>query len=167
MGANSLTPMNFRILSVKDNFDDWANMSDGEEYVPESTISYEFDAANYAKVSGDRIFINMNPFAGSMYADRKQRINDFVRSRRNVMEDAVVLTIPQGYVVESIPDSSEVINPFGTFHTQVSQADGKISIIQTLTLVPGRYPKEEYEQYRTFAKEVTKAYSARIVLRKE
>lgn len=167
MGANSLTPTNFKILSIEDNFDAWANMPVGEEYVPECTISYEFDAANYAKVSGDRIFINMNPFAVSMHADRKQRINDFVRSRRNVMEDIVELTIPQGYVVESIPNTSEIVNPFGTFHTQVAQVDGKISIIQTLTLVPGRYPKEEYEQYRAFAKEVTKAYSARIVLRKE
>ena len=156
-----------KILSIEDNFDAWVNMPVGEEYVPECTISYEFDAANYAKVSGDRIFINMNPFAVSMHADRKQRINDFVRSRRNVMEDIVELTIPQGYVVESIPNTSEIVNPFGTFHTQVAQVDGKISIIQTLTLVPGRYPKEEYEQYRAFAKEVTKAYSARIVLRKE
>ena len=167
MGANTLSPLNFRILSVEDNFEDWSNMPDGEEYVPESTIIYEFDAANYAKVTGDRIFLNVNPFAVNIYADRKPRINDFVRSRRKVIEEAVTLTLPQGYVVESIPNTSEIINPFGSFRTQVSQDDGKINIIQTLTLIPGRYPKEEYEHYRAFAKDVTMAYSARIVLRKE
>ena len=104
-------------------------MPDGEEYVPESTIIYEFDAANYAKVTGDRIFLNVNPFAVNMYADRKPRINDFVRSRRKVIEEAVTLTLPQGYVVESIPNTSEIINPFGSFRTQVSQDDGKINII--------------------------------------
>lgn len=167
MGANTLSPLNFRILSVEDNFEDWSNMPYGEEYVPESTIIYEFDAANYAKVTGDRIFLNVNPFAVNIYADRKPRINDFVRSRRKVIEEAVTLTLPQGYVVESIPNTSEIINPFGSFRTQVSQDDGKINIIQTLTLIPGRYPKEEYEHYRAFAKDVTRAYSARIVLRKE
>jgi hypothetical protein len=32
---------------------------------------------------------------------------------------------------------------------------------------PGRFAAEEYEVYRTFAKDVSKAYSARIVLKKK
>ena len=89
MGANSLTPDNFKIVSVTDNFEDWVNMADGEEYIPQTDITYEFDAANYAKVTGDRIFLDLNPFAKQVRADRKQRVNDSVRSRMIIIEDVV------------------------------------------------------------------------------
>ena len=167
MGANSLTPDNFKIVSVTDNFEDWANMSDGEEYIPETEIRYEFDAANYAKVSGDRIFLDLNPFAKQVRADRKQRVNDYVRSRRVTIEDVVSLTLPEGYTVESLPASATISSPFGTLKTEVTFADGKIDVVQTLTMIPGRFTKEEYDLYRTFAKDVTKAYSTRVVLRRE
>ena len=167
MGANSLTPDNFKIVSVTDNFEDWANMSDGEEYIPETEIRYEFDAANYAKVSGDRIFLDLNPFAKQVRSDRKQRVNDYVRSRRVIIEDVVSLTLPEGYTVESLPASATISSPFGTLQTEVTFADGKIDVVQTLTMIPGRFTKEEYDLYRTFAKDVTKAYSTRVVLRRE
>lgn len=167
MGANSLTPNNFKIVSVTDNFEDWANMSDGEEYIPETEIRYEFDAANYAKVSGDRIFLDLNPFAKQVRADRKQRVNDYVRLRRVIIEDVVSLTLPEGYTVESLPASATISSPFGTLKTEVTFADGKIDVVQTLTMIPGRFTKEEYDLYRTFAKDVTKAYSTRVVLRRE
>ena len=167
MGANSLTPDNFRILSVTDNFEDWVNMEDGEEYIPETDIRYEFDAAKYAKVSGDRIFLDLNPFAKQVRADRKQRVNDYVRSRMLIIEDAVSVKLPDGYTVESMPSSSTISSPFGTLQTDVAFADGKLNVVQTLTMNPGRFTKEEYDLYRTFAKDVTKAYSTRVVLRKD
>lgn len=166
MGANSLTPNNFKIVSVVDNFEDWVNMSDGEEYIPETDITYEFDAANYAKVTGDRIFLDLNPFAKQVRADRKQRVNDYVRSRMIIIEDVVSLTLPEGYTVESLPESSTISSPFGTLQTSVVFADGKIDVVQTLTMNPGRFTAQEYDLYRTFAKDVTKAYSTRVVLRK-
>lgn len=167
MGANSLTPNNFKIVSVTDNFEDWVNMADGEEYIPETDIKYEFDAANYAKVTGDRIFLDLNPFAKQVRADRKQRVNDYVRSRKIIIEDVVSLTLPEGYTVESLPESSTISSPFGTLQTSVVFADGKIDVVQTLTMNPGRFSAEEYDLYRTFAKDVSKAYSTRVVLRKE
>ena len=166
MGANSLTPNNFKIVSVVDNFEDWVNMSDGEEYIPETDITYEFDAANYAKVTGDRIFLDLNPFAKQVRADRKQRVNDDVRSRMIIIQDVVSLTLPEGYTVESLPESSTISSPFGTLQTSVVFADGKIDVVQTLTMNPGRFTAQEYDLYRTFAKDVTKAYSTRVVLRK-
>jgi hypothetical protein len=167
MGANSLTPNNFKIVSVTDNFEDWVNMADGEEYIPETDIKYEFDAANYAKVSGDRIFLDLNPFAKQVRADRKQRVNDYVRSRKIIIEDVVSLTLPEGYTVESLPASATISSPFGTLQTEIVFADGKIDVVQTLTMNPGRFSAEEYDLYRTFAKDVSKAYSTRVVLRKE
>jgi transglutaminase-like putative cysteine protease len=167
MGANSLNPSGFRIVSVEDNFDSWVSMSDGEEYVPETTIRYSFDAVNYAKVSGDRIFLNLNPFAKQVHSERKARVNDYVRSRELSIKDVVTVVLPEGYEVEAIPATAVISTQFGTLETEISQEDGKIHVVQTLTMNPGRFAAEEYEVYRTFAKDVSKAYSARIVLKKK
>ena len=171
MDANSLTPANFKIGSIKDNFEDWVSMDAGEDYIPEMTVAYAFDAVNYAKVSADRIFVDINPFAKHINADRKQRVNDFVRSRKLSLKDVVTVRLPEGYAVESMPASSVISNSFGTLETDISLVeDGGIKtvyVVQTITLTPGRFPKEDYELYRTFAKDISKAYSARFVLRKE
>ena len=171
MGSNSLTPSDFKIVSIKDNFEDWVTMEPGEDFIPEMTLSYTFEAKNYAKVSGDRIFVDINPFAKNIRADRKQRVNDFVRSRKISLKDVVTVTLPEGYVVESIPSSSVISNQFGTMETDVQLTEEGtvkiLNIVQTVTLHPGRFPKEDYDLYRTFAKDLSKAYSARVVLRRE
>ena len=167
MGANSLNPSDFRIVSVEDNFDAWVSMSDGEEFIPETTIRYSFDASDYAKVSGERMFLNLNPFAKQIHADRKARVNDYVRSRELYVKDVVTVILPEGYVIETIPSTSVISNQFGTLETEVHSEEGKIHVVQTLTLNPGRFAAEEYEVYRNFAKEASKAYSGRIVLKKK
>lgn len=171
MGANSLNPVDFKIDSVEDNFDDWVDMDDGEEYVPHMQIGYSFGAYDYAKVSGDRIFLNLNPFAKQMHADRKPRVNDFVRTRSLVVRDEVSVLLPEGYSVEAMPSTSEISTQFGVLKTDVQLVDAedgkKMVVSQTLSLSPGRYSKDEYEVYKTFAKDVSKAYSARVVLKKD
>lgn len=167
MGSNSLHPSDFRIISVEDNFDAWVSMSDGEEFIPETTVRYSFDAVDYAKVSGERMFLNLNPFAKRLHADRKARVNDYVRSRELCVKDVVTLVLPEGYGVETLPSTSVISTCFGTLETEVEHEDGKINVVQTLTLNPGRFAPEEYDVYRTFAKDVSKAYSGRIVLKKK
>lgn len=167
MGANALNPADFRIISVNDNFNDWMFMEDGEEYVPQMKIDYSFNAIDYAKVSGDRMFVQLNPFAKQVYSDRKARIHDYVRRRGSTIIDSVSLTIPEGYAIESMPESGTIECQFGELGTEVRVDDNVVSVTQTLKLHPGRYPKEEYASYRTFAKDVSKAYSSKIVLIKK
>ena len=171
MGSNSLHPTNFKINSVTDNFEEWMTLCDGEEYVPQTTISYEFDAVGYAKVLGDRMFLDINPFAKQIRSDRHARINDYLRTRKLIIEDRIVLKLPQGYIVESIPSTSTVTSQFGSLRTEVCcyDEDGirRIEVRQTLKMNTGRFGSEEYDSYRNFAKEATRAYSSRIVLRKE
>lgn len=167
MGANALNPADFNIISVNDNFNDWILMEDGEEYVPQMKIDYSFNAVDYAKVSGERMFVQLNPFAKQLYSDRKARIHEYVRRRGSTIMDCVSLTVPEGYAIESIPQSGTIECQFGELNTAVLVNGNTISVTQTLKLHPGRYPKEEYATYRTFAKDVSKAYSSKIVLIKK
>lgn len=170
MSGCSLNPSDFRILSVRDNFNGYLET---EDYVPHMKIAYSYAVKDYAKVSGERMFLQLNPFAKKLYADRKARVNPLVSSSGNTYSDTVRVVLPVGYAVETIPTSTEIESRFGVFRTEVTcnpaseDAPSDISVVQTVTLTPFDAPAEEYEAYRAFAREVSKAYSARVVLKKE
>lgn len=166
MSGNSLNPTDFGITSVNDNFNDWVNMKPGEEYVPEVTVGYAYDVTDYAKASGDRIFMPLNPFAKRISTDRSARVNDMERKYATTMSDTVRLVLPTGYIPESLPSSDRIESPFGSFVTEVAydEKEGSITLVQTISLFAGRFTKEAYADYRTFARSVSRAYDGRIVL---
>lgn len=166
MSDNSLNPSDFNITSVEDNFNDWIQLEDSEEYVPEVKIDYSYEVSDYGKVSGDRVFMDLNPFAKSLIASRSARVNDFVIRSGGMLSDKVIVAVPEGYKLESIPSSERIESPFGVFVSNVTydDASSQIMIDQTIRLNVGRYSKDMYPDYRTFARSVSKAYDAKVVL---
>lgn len=168
MSGNSLNPTDFKIVSVQDNFNGW--LEDEGIYVPEMKIDYSYKVNGYATRSGERMFLQLNPFSKKLYADRKKRINRMVILSGSTYADTVNLILPKGYVPETTPASSTIVSKFGTFRTEVKYTQAtedrpaEIQAVQTMTFVPFKGEPEEYEQYRDFAKAVSNAYSARIVL---
>lgn len=163
MSGNSLRPVEFKVKAVKDNFNQYADSS----YIPEMEISYSFLTKEYAKVSGDRIFFDINPFSKSLYSDRGERKNEINISIGRTICDTVRVEIPEGYLIESLPSSSSIKSDFGVLDTIVAADDQSVCIVQKIVLNRGVFPKESYPEYRTFARDVTKSYSSRIVLRKK
>ena len=160
MSGNSLSPSDFRILSVEDNFDAYQESS----FIPEMKVSYSFRTSRYAKVSGDRIFMDRNPFAKKLYSERGERVNRMVIGRGRTLSDTVRIALPDGYEVESVPASDTITSDFGTMETRILAEGGYLNVVQTIVLKSGTFPKESYSEYRNFARDVSKKYSARIVL---
>ena len=171
MGGTSLSPSEFKLLSVEDNFTSWVTMGE-DRYVPEASVSYSFDVANYGKLTAGRIFLPLNPFSKRLSADRTERVNDFIRGTSRTYADTVVFVLPQAYVPESMPESSVIESPFGRLATELtytpadmaSATPGKIVVVQKLELFAGRFSRERYADYRTFARNVSRAYDSKIVL---
>ena len=163
MSGNSLRPVEFKVKSVKDNFTQYVDSS----YIPEMQISYSFLTKEYAKVSGDRIFFDINPFSKSLYSERGDRKNEIQIGSGRIICDTVRVDIPEGYVIESLPSSSTIKSDFGALDTIISADEQYVFIIQKIVLYRGIFPKEAYPEYRTFARDVTKSYASRIVLRKK
>ena len=169
MSGNSFNPVHFNVTSVEDNFDGWAVMAPGEEYVPEFRLGYEYEVRDYGKASGERIFMDMNPFAKRMHSDRTSRVNDMEVDAGMTVADTVSVKLPQGYVPESLPASGIVESQFGRLVTEVSYDEDAsvVDLVQSLTLYSGRFPKESYADYRTFARSVSRSYDGKIVLVKK
>ena len=83
-----------------------------------------------------------------------------------MLADTVRVNIPEGYVPEAMPASVRLENRFGIFVSDVTydEALSRIVVSQTIRLNAGRYSRDMYSDYRAFAREVSKAYGARVVL---
>lgn len=88
-------------------------------------------------------------------------------NRGNLDEDAFTLKLPEGYVVESLPQDIKMESKFGTYEaTFVKNENGTISYHRKQFLKEGTYPKEEYEAYRVFVKDIARNDNAKVVLSK-
>jgi hypothetical protein len=169
MSGNSFNPVDFSITSVEDNFNDWIMTAPGEEYIPEFRLGYTYAVTDYGKASGDRIFMDMNPFAKRMYSDRTARVNDIEVDTGMTVIDSISVRLPAGYVPESLPSCGVVESQFGLLHTDVSYDENAacVEVVQSLTLYAGRFPKDSYADYRTFARSVSRSYDGKIILVKK
>ena len=77
-----------------------------------------------------------------------------------------MVEIPEGYHIESLPQSTEVDCPWAayTLECSLSEDGRRVVLKQSVSLSAGRFPASDYEQYREFTKAVKKANSANIVL---
>ena len=128
-------------------------------------------AANYAGSSGDLLLFAPNAFNRSNYVpDRyRNRKLPFRISRGFLDEDEVVISLPEGYRLESMKSEERLESEFGQYHARLEYEETKHQLIykRKFFLKEGHYPKEQYEQYRTFRKSVAAADSGQIVLVKD
>ena len=81
-------------------------------------------------------------------------------------EDEFVINLPEGYIIEAFPKPILIDNEFGSYMANVETAENGNSLIykRRLLIKEGEYPKEKYEEYRNFRKEVSSNDNAKIVL---
>ena len=155
-------PDNVRVTGYSDNFEDYPK--EGRSYVPHIGIDYSMDTKAYAQVSSGRLFLPFNPVASAMSFQRSERRYDLVIRGGYAREEEVSVEIPEGYSVESLPSPVELEAGWGTFTASASLEDGKIVTHYAYCFRPCRLPGERYPEFRDFARAVTRACDARIVL---
>jgi uncharacterized protein YcnI len=82
-------------------------------------------------------------------------------------EDEFTLKLPEGYTVESLPQNIKMESKFGSYEaTFVKNEGGTLSYRRKQFLKEGTYPKEDYEAYRVFVKDIARNDNAKVVLSK-
>ncbi len=132
------------------------------------TEEVDFEASNYASISGNRILftinaLNKNSFVPDRYRNRKQ---PFEIQRGFFDEDEFIVKLPEGYTVEAMPDPATIENEFGRYRTnlQYDEINNRVTYTRGLLIKEGVYPKEKYATYRNFRKKVSSGDNAQIVL---
>jgi transglutaminase-like putative cysteine protease len=129
----------------------------------------DISVANYATVTGKRVFINPDIFQHSAikFSDKKDRKLDFEFKAARRESDTVEIAIPAGYMTETKPKDVFLDTPFGRFQTHLVVTDNKIMFYRKFDNYSGRFPASKNEEIKTFYKTVYDADRNQIVLVKK
>jgi transglutaminase-like putative cysteine protease len=131
----------------------------------------DINAANYGSISGSRILFAVNSFNSNGFVPNRYRNRKlpFEIQRGFLDEDEFTVQLPEGYLIEAIPEEKLVDTDFGSYKVSFESITDSNSILykRRLFIKKGMYAKEKYAEYRDFRKETAKMDNAQIVLVKK
>ena len=131
-------------------------------------IDANVTSQRYATLAGKRLFVPLCPLHQSFKAPSSdERTEPIYIASGYENADTITLHLPEGYVVESLPNSMSLQQPFGVFSQQISLDDGQLRIINRLIIRSGTYPADLHPSMTDFMKEVSAAYTGKAVLCKK
>jgi transglutaminase-like putative cysteine protease len=138
--------------------------------LPSARSHYEFKVKNYASKSGKRLFLKVNVLHnnGSVPDQDDSRLypvqfSDFAATTT----DTVLLHLPQGYAIESLPETSTFNTAFGTYQSSYEKLDGMIRYIRRVKISNAILPKEKYVELVNYCANTARADGAKVVLVKK
>tara|TARA_R110001583_G_scaffold46395_1_gene145498 strand:+ start:655 stop:2565 length:1911 start_codon:yes stop_codon:yes gene_type:complete len=129
----------------------------------------EFSASNYSTISGDEMLIPINAFnRNSVVPNRiRKRKLPFEISQGFVDVDEVKIKLPTTFEVVYIPENKVIESEYGKYAIEISKINEHNYVYKrTIRVEEGKYPKEAYDLYRTFRKNIRKYDNSKIVLKK-
>lgn len=134
--------------------------------LPELHLRASISARNYANKSGTRLFVPVAPLRSSPGRFAAVRTHDLRIDKGYLDVDSLTLHLPDGYAVETLPNSIVAENRFGKVCFETAYDDRDLLIRIRLLRRSGHYPQSDYAAFRELMQAVDRIYSAKIVLRK-
>ena len=127
----------------------------------------ELGVKNYMSQAGDHRLFHLNAFNRKVgLPDRyRNRKLPFQITRGYLKEDVYTFHLPEGYRVESLPESKHLETAFGTYTTTCEAVDPKTILFKrSFLLKNGVYAKDQYDDYREFLKGVRSGDQSKVLL---
>lgn len=123
----------------------------------------------YANKAGQRLIFQPNileqqRFSLNPMPDRRQPVR-FLYT--HTTSDELVISIPSGHRVESLPAAVELDRGFARFKSEVVMDGGRLVYRRELDIKEDTIPVETYEEFRQFVNTMLQADQSRIVLIRE
>ncbi len=138
-----------------------------------NAISYtekiELRAPSYAEKVGDEFILAINAFdrSNSVPARYRNRKMPFQVQRGTVDTTSSTIKIPEGYRLKKLPKPLTIDTKYGKYRSELRLMDtNRLTYNRKLVVNSGRFPKEEYSDYRDFKRNVAKADNQKIILTK-
>lgn len=133
--------------------------------IPTVTEQLDIVINNFTSAKGNRLFFApnlMNQWSSNpkKYKDRQ---TDVIRKFTGIDIDTIVYTIPEKFYAEYLPEPINIETDFGKYTSSVKFNEGKLIYIRKLELNKGRFPKESYDDFREFYKDISKADNTKVV----
>jgi transglutaminase-like putative cysteine protease len=157
LNLSAVTLGDFTFTELKDSY-----------ATPHIDVSMQLEARKLANITGSRMFIPVGIFHQvTVPRALQQRVQPISIDYGYVDIDSMVITIPEGFVIEALPQQVNEVTPLGELSQTFEAGDNTITIVTRHLMLDGRYPATEYNALRNFKTAVKKAYDQRIVLRRK
>ncbi len=141
--------------------------NDKEEIIFKENIKINIPV--YCISVGDDILVNVNLFnqnnnIPTRIKDRKYKLNI---SRGFEDKNTINIVIPQGFKIGDLPEDTLIENKFGSYSVNYKLlSENEIEYKRHLIIKKGTFPKEEYKNYRSFKRKVSKLDNTKIIVTK-
>jgi transglutaminase-like putative cysteine protease len=138
------------------------------DVLPRLDVYFTVECEDFATQTGSRMFIPVNPSKTGIkdLLTGSSRKYDIVMDVNRCQNDTVVIQIPEGYNIESLPKAVEMESPYGYFKSDIIEKDGLLIYIQSFEIKKGRYSAAEFEEMKKFYNRIESLHNGKIGLKK-
>ncbi len=132
-------------------------------------LDVEFSAPNYAQLMQNRLLVFKPVIVGrrnGVFLTEVKRDQPVVLDS-NSMKETVVFNLPQGFVVDEMPDAVTLETPFGKYTTSYEAKDGKLLFTRSLTTNRTTVSIDKYNSVKDFYSKILAAEQSPVVLLKK
>lgn len=132
-------------------------------------LDVEFSANNYGQLMQGRLLVFKPVIVGrreNVFLTDSNRKHPVLLDSSAVKE-TVVFTLPQGFVVDEMPDAVNIETPFGKYQTKYEAKDGKLYFSRYLITNRATISVDKYNQVKDFYSKISAAEQSPVVLLKK
>ena len=160
LGALNLSSVTLGDFSFTEHKDSYAT--------PYIDVSMQLESRKLANITGSRMFVPVGVFHKvTVPRALQQRVQPVYIDYGYVDIDTLVVNIPEGFVIEGVPQPISEVTPLGELSQTFEATENTVTIVTRHLMRDGNYPASDYNTLRTFKIAVKKAYDQRIVLRRK
>ena len=135
---------------------------------PHIDVSMKLDTRKLANITGSRMFIPVGLFHKvTVPRALQQRVQPVYIDYGYLDIDTLVVAIPDGYVIETLPQAVNEVTPLGEVSQTFEAGENAVTIVTRHMMRDGHYPATDYATLRNLKTAVKRAYDQRIVLRRK
>lgn len=140
--------------------------TENKDFYPEIQEHLDLEVSRYATITGKRLFIGPNLLNKShiKLSMEEERLYDICFTYPYKDIDTVLIELPKGYKIESLPQPVSLKTAFGTYTNQVRLQGNQLEYIRIREHFAGRYAAKEYTDMAKFYDAIYKADRSRVVL---
>lgn len=132
-------------------------------------LDVEFSAAHYAQLMQNRLLVFKPAIVGrrgGVFLTEAKREQP-VMLDSNAMRETVTFNLPQGFVVDEMPDAVNLEMPFGKYSTKYEVKDNTLVFTRSLVTNRTTVPVDKYNTVKDFFTKIMAAEQSPVVLLKK
>ncbi|MBA2736931.1 MAG: hypothetical protein H0U50_09130, partial [Pyrinomonadaceae bacterium] len=129
-------------------------------------LDVEFSLPSYGQLMQNRLLVFKPVIVGRRNGIvlTEPKRNHPVELDSNAMKETIVFTLPQGFIVDEMPDAVKLETPFGKYAASYEMKDGKLYFSRSLTTRRTSIPVEKYASIKDFYSKILAAEQSPVVL---